>query len=34
LFLKNIYLGRKGRDEDHYIIPEHGALMEYERNIL
>jgi hypothetical protein len=28
------YLGRRGRNEDHYIIVEHGALMEYERNIL
>jgi hypothetical protein len=26
------YLGRRGRDEDHCIILEHGALMEYERN--
>ncbi len=28
------YLGRRGRDEYHSIIVEHGALMEYERNNL
>jgi hypothetical protein len=28
------YLGRRGRDEYHCIIDEHGALMGYERNIL
>jgi hypothetical protein len=28
------YLGRRGRDEYHYIIIEHGTLMEYEINIL
>jgi hypothetical protein len=27
------YLERRGRDEYHCIIVEHGALMEYERNI-
>ncbi len=29
IFLK-VYLYRKERDEDHCIIEEHGALMEYE----
>jgi hypothetical protein len=28
------YFRRRGRDEYHCIIVEHGALMEYERNIL
>jgi hypothetical protein len=28
------YFGRRGRNEYHCIIAEHGALMEYERNIL
>jgi hypothetical protein len=28
------YLGRRGRNEDHCIIVEHEALMEYERNML
>jgi hypothetical protein len=28
------YLGIRGRDEYHFIIVEHGALMEFERNIL
>jgi hypothetical protein len=28
------YLGRRGRDEDHCIIVEHGTLKEYERIIL
>ncbi len=32
IFVKE-YIGRRGRDEDHCIIVEHGALMEYERNI-
>jgi hypothetical protein len=27
------YFRRRGRDEEHCIIIEHGALMEYERNI-
>jgi hypothetical protein len=27
------YFGRKGRNEDHCIFVEHGALREYERNI-
>jgi hypothetical protein len=27
------YLWKKGRDEYHCIIVEHGALMEYEKNI-
>jgi hypothetical protein len=28
------YLGRRGGDEYHCIIVKHGALIEYERNIL
>jgi hypothetical protein len=28
------YLGRRGRDEYHCIIVEHGTLMGYEINIL
>jgi hypothetical protein len=28
------YLGRRGRDEDHCINVKHGALMEYQKNIL
>jgi hypothetical protein len=28
------YLGRRRRDEEQCIIVEHGALKEYERNIL
>jgi hypothetical protein len=33
--LWRIYLGKRGRDKKtHCIIVEHGALMEYERNIL
>jgi hypothetical protein len=28
------YLWKRRRDEDDYIIVEHGALMEYERRIL
>jgi hypothetical protein len=33
LFFIENYIGKRGRDEDHCIIVEHGALMEYERNI-
>jgi hypothetical protein len=32
VFLK-VYLWRIERDDDHCIIVEHGALMEYERNM-
>jgi hypothetical protein len=33
-FLVEEYLGKRGRNEDHCIIVKHGALMEYEKNIL
>jgi len=32
-FVFLVYLWRRERNEDHCIIVEHGALMEYERNI-
>jgi hypothetical protein len=34
IFFVEEYLGRRRRDEDRYIIIKHGALMEYDRNIL
>jgi hypothetical protein len=33
VFFNEVYLWKIERDEDDYIIVEHGALMEYERNM-